>query len=79
MSLLGWKTLVRMCHCCGQINEGEREVLRCENEKCQKTFLPLTTLSELFSRTGVTKKDLGLEESAELPFYAPLHGLVVFW
>lgn len=74
---LHWTALLRLCHKCLHISEGEKEVLKCD--RCEKAFLPLTSFSEILRRAGKTKKDIGLSPDAELPLLVPLQGLVVFW
>ncbi len=74
---LHWTALLRLCHKCMHISEGEKEVLKCE--RCEKAFLPLTPFSEILKRAGKTKMDIGLSAQSEIPFLIPLQGLVVFW
>lgn len=69
--------LIRMCHCCGTLNESENDdILKCANERCSKNFLPI----DYFKKVRERAIKAG-EVSKELPAFPrnPLYGLLVFW
>ena len=70
------KTIIRKCHCCGQVTESKSETSKCP--KCTKSFLPLNYFQKIHTDKQSNFKDL-FSESLELHEDELIKGLYVLW
>ena len=64
-----WESLFRLCHVCGHINEGEKEILRCAN--CAKAYLPFSSLEKILLAAGLGGQ---VSQGEKAPKPAPANG-----
>lgn len=70
------KTVIRKCHCCGQVIESKSESAKCLS--CGKSFLPLNYFTKIHDDKDYKFNDLFCE-GAELHEDDLIKGLYVLW
>jgi hypothetical protein len=68
--------LIKKCHCCGELNEGRREMERCQG--CNKSFLPSNYFSKVHAKNSLEYQQL-FAHSHELHEDDIVKGLGVIW
>lgn len=68
--------LIKKCHCCGHISEGEREAQRCGN--CHKSFMPSQYFNKVHAKNSAEYKEL-FSFSDELHESDLIKGMAVLW
>lgn len=68
--------LIKKCHCCGELNEGRREMERCQG--CNKSFLPSHYFNKVHAKNEREYQRL-FAESHELHEDDMIKGLGVIW
>lgn len=69
------KTIIRKCHCCGQVHETAKEIEKCIS--CGKSFLPLNYFDKIHA--GDYKFEELFAESHHLEEEDLISGLYVLW
>ncbi len=69
-------TIIKKCHVCGFVNEGQKEMESCS--KCKKGFLPLNYFSKVHAKTSEEFKNL-FARSEDLHPDDLIKGITVLW
>ncbi len=70
------KTLIRKCHCCGQVIESAVESQKCV--QCGKSFLPLNYFAKIHDNENYDYEEL-FAESHDLFDEDLIKGIYVLW
>jgi len=70
------KSIIKKCHCCGQVIEAQKEVQKCMS--CGKSFLPLNYFDKIHGQEDYKFDDL-FADSHELEDEDLIKGLYVIW
>lgn len=68
--------IIKKCHVCGFVNEGQKEMESCQ--KCKKGFLPLNYFSKVHAKTSEDFKNL-FSHSEDLHPDDLIKGINVLW
>ena len=66
---------MRMCHCCGHINESQKELESCQS--CKKAFLPTQYMSKVHQPRNIEEDIYQFGE--EIDEHRLIRGLYVIW
>lgn len=70
------KTIIRKCHCCGQVTETHSESDKCVS--CAKSFLPLNYFDKIHGDQKYKFEDL-FDDANEIEEEDLIKGLFVIW
>ena len=70
------KLLIKKCHVCGHIAEGQKEIMRCTS--CRKAFLPANYFSKVHAKNSNDYSELFLA-SDDLHEEELVKGINVLW
>jgi hypothetical protein len=70
------KTVIRKCHCCGQVTETQSEIQKCVS--CGKSFLPVNYFDKIHGDKEYKFDEL-FDKANEMEEEALIKGLFVIW